>query len=299
MMVFAEVSAAAPYELIDLATPYATLWDETRDLPAPARVERFKQRFDTLLPGFFDAERVGWMSAAQYDAAILASFEDFPAIRARFTAATAGLAKLLAPAHESFKKSFPDLRPIGPIYVVHSLGEFDGGTRAVAGRNRLMFGADVIARVHGFANERPFFHHELFHVYHAQFFTECERMWCALWMEGLATFAAQQLNPQATDAELLLTSPRPIRPEVERDRGTAVCAVAMRLDSTDAADYSALFSNGPAVRDLPPRAGYYVGYLLAREAARDRPLIERAHLDGPAARAAVNAALAQLAVCGS
>jgi hypothetical protein len=289
---------AAPYEVVDLATPYASFWDETRNLTSPQRVAAFKTRFNLLLPGFFTAGRVGWVTDEQYDAAIANALEKFPAIRERFTATTRDFAGLLAPAYESFARAFPDLRPVGPIYIVHSLGEFDGGTRPVSGVTRLMFGADVIAQLHDFPDERPFFHHELFHVYHAQFFEECDEVWCALWSEGLATLAAKRLDPQATDAELLLSSPRPIRPEVERDRKAAVCAVAKRLDSKDAADYGSLFSSGPALAGLPPRVGYFVGFLTAEEAARGRSLPELAHLDAAAARAVVVAALGRLADCG-
>jgi hypothetical protein len=46
-----------------------------------------------------------------------------------------------------------------------------------------------------------------------------------------------------------------------------VCAVATRLSSTDSADYASLFSNGSPIEKLPPRFGYYVGYLVATEAA--------------------------------
>jgi hypothetical protein len=116
-------------------------------------------------------------------------------------------------------------------------------------------------------------------------------------MEGLATVAAQNLNPRASDAELLLSSPRAIRPEVERNRAAAVCAVAERLNSSGAADYAALFSDGQSGIDLPPRFGYFVGYLVAKEAARKRPLRELAHLDNSAARKVVDAALARLASC--
>jgi hypothetical protein len=288
-----------PYELVDLATPYATFWGESQALATPDRVAAFKARFEELLPGFFTAQRVGWMTEAQYDDSIARSFAKFPEIRARYTAATSGFAQLLSPAHARFTKAFRDLRPVGTIYLIHSLGEFDGGTRAVAGVNHLVFGADVIAQVHDFPDEQPFFHHELFHVYHSQFFSECEQMWCALWTEGLAVAAAQHLNPHASDAELLLGSPRPIRPEVDRNRTAAVCQVAARLNSADPADYSALFSDGPAGNELPPRFGYYVGYLVAKEAARKRPIRVLAHLDNAAARDVVTAALGRLATCGS
>jgi hypothetical protein len=292
----APAPAPAPYELVDLASSYASFWDETRAMPAAERLTAFKARFDALLPGFFVARRAG-IPDEQYDAAITRSFERFPAIRERFTAIVTGFPGLLGPAHESFARAFPDLQPIGPIYLVHGLGEFDGGTRQVAGHTRLLFGADAMAQLHDFADEQPFFHHELFHVHHARFFRECEEAWCALWSEGLAVFVAQQLNPRATDAELLLSSPRPIRAEVERNRVAAICAAAARLDSKDAADYAALFSNGPAPEGLPPRAGYFIGYLVAKEAAKNASLADLAHLDNEAAHELVAATLARLARC--
>lgn len=297
IVVSAAAATSTPYELVDLASTYATFWDESQDMPAAERVAAFKSRFETSLPGFFTAERVGWMTSAEYDAAIIRSFEQFPGIRKRFTTVTSGFAELLAPAYDRFARAFTDLRPIGPIYVVHSVGEFDGGTRKVTGQNRLVFGVDVVAQVHDFSNETPFFHHELFHVYHAQFFSGCDEMWCALWSEGLATLAAQRLNPGATDAELLLTSPRPIRPEIERDRNAAICAVAARISSTDSADYASLFSNGSRIANLPLRFGYYVGLLVATEAEKSRSLTELAHLENQSARDLVATSLAQLAPC--
>ena len=78
-----------------------------------------------------------------------------------------------------------------------------------------MFGADVIARVHGDRDVRPFFHHELFHLLHGRTFSDCGALWCALWNEGLATFVAHRLNPAASDDQLLLTQPVPLRAAVE------------------------------------------------------------------------------------
>lgn len=132
-----------------------------------------------------------------------------------------------------------------------------------------------------------------------QFFLGCEETWCALWAEGLATLVAHRLNPGATDAQLLLTSPKPLRPEVEKDRRAAVCAVASRLDSKNADDFGGLFSSGPEINGLPPRFGYYVGYLVAEEAAKGQTLVQLAHLDQKSAREVVNASLKQLATCVS
>jgi hypothetical protein len=73
--------------------------------------------------------------------------------------------------------------------------------------------------------------------------------------------------------------------------------VSKLLDSKDPADYAGLFSSGPVMPGLPPRVGYFVGYLVAEEAARDRSVMKLAHLDNAAAREVVNVALRRLARC--
>src|SRR5262249_54089316 len=158
--------------------------------------------------------------------------EQFPERRATFLHAAANFQAMLDPAITSFTETFPDFRNIGRIYLVHSLGEMDGGTREINGRSYFIFGADVIARYHTSDNERPFFHHELLHVYHAQFFSDCDPVWCSLWQEGLAVYVSEQLNPGATDAQMSLTIPEPIRPAVDANPQRAICAVSAVLLST-------------------------------------------------------------------
>src|SRR5687768_17607133 len=68
----------APYELVDLATPYTTFWDETRNLPTAERVAAFKKRFDELLPGFFSIERASWTTSEKYDRALVRAVSGDP-----------------------------------------------------------------------------------------------------------------------------------------------------------------------------------------------------------------------------
>lgn len=282
----------------DLATEYGRFFDGTEGMEGGARVDAFKAHFATRFPGFYDAERVkSFVTPAGYDAMIARSFESFPGLRPRYERTTRSFTAMLDPARDAFVGAFPDFRPMNDIYLLHSLGEMDGGLRTIGGRRYLVFGADVMARLYAPGEERPFFHHELFHVYHAQFFEGCDAVWCALWSEGLAVRASEFLNPGATDASLLLEMPRPIRPEVEARRRDAVCAVRARLDSTSADDHAPLFTGRKEVDGLPPRFAYYVGYLVAREAGRTRSMTELARLRVEDARPVLDAALASLAIC--
>ena len=161
----------------------------------------------------------------------------------------------------------------------------------------LLFGADVIARLHMGHDIRPFFHHELFHLYHQRRFTSCEAVWCGLWTEGLAVYVAKSLNPKATDEDLLLTQPEPLRPAVDRNRDLAVCTVVAQLDSKDETIGAALFSSGRLRPELPPRFGYFVGYLAAGEMGRTSSPKQLASMTPAQVRPALEAALRRLATC--
>jgi hypothetical protein len=206
---------------------------------------------------------------------------------------------LIGPAQRSFETAFGPMRGYPPIYLVNSLGEFDGGTRDLPEGNRLMFGADVIDKLYKDKPIKPFFHHELFHLYHHRTFKECEQMWCNLWSEGLAVYVASKLNSRADDAALLLSFPVPLRPAVEDHRSEAICAVRSRLNSTDPKDYGPLFAGGGkgVSPDLPPRFAYYVGYLVAQDLGHTRSLKQLAAMDNDQVKPLVESSLKRMADC--
>jgi hypothetical protein len=288
------------YELTDLTGAYVAFFDRTQGLATDARVAGFKADVGARFPGFYDAARmadIAGMTLAQYDSEIAGSFANFPERRDAFVLTAASFQSMLRPAIDSFVRTFNDFRTLGRIALVHSLGEMDGGTRDLGGQSWLVFGADVMARLYPPGGERPFFHHELFHVYHAQFFRDCDPLWCALWKEGLAVHVSEQLNPGATDSDLLLTSPVPIRAGVDSHLAHTVCAIRVRLDSTALEEYASFFYGNSSFEDLPPRSGYYIGYLAAKQAGETHSLSELAHFNQPQARAVLESALAALATC--
>ena len=291
-------SQAAGPALIDLTDDFDAFWQRTQTLESPDRVRAFFTDMDRLLPGFFRASRVGVEQPA-YDRHIANGIAAYPRQRSGISEVSRRFAALFAPARASFERSFGPIPATRPIYLIHSFGEMDGGTRSLPGGSTLIFGADVIARLHLAHDIQPFFHHELFHVYHFTRFTTCEQIWCSLWAEGLATYVAQRLNPRATDAELLLEVPSPIRAAVEANKAEAVCAVLARLDSTGGPDSDALFSFRRMNERLPPRFGYYVGYLVAADLGRSRSLPALARLQARQLRPLIERSLRVMAPCGT
>lgn len=283
-------------ELVDLTDDFAEVWDRTQGLDDAARIAAFRARFDPVIPGFYSHERHG-LPEERYRALFAGALKRFPETRAATTEMARRFATLLEPAQRSFEREFGPMTGFRPIYLVDSLGEFDGGMRTLGGKGHLMFGADVMARVYAGKDIRPFFHHELFHLHHTRTFQDCAKLWCNLWNEGLATYVAHRLNPRATDAELLLTEPEPLRPAVEKNRREAICTALAGLDSQDGRLNQALFSSGRLNERLPGRFGYYVGYLVAAEAGRSRSLVELANLPNEAVRPLVEASLRALETC--
>jgi hypothetical protein len=302
LAVYAQAGAAPPvrdpeYSFTDLTGDYTRFFDRTAMLGESERVAAFKSDVIPLLADFYGKARFPDRTEEQFDARIARSFANFATIREQYTRIATAFQSMLNPALDKFRRTFPDMHALPPVYLLHSLGEMDGGTRELGGRVVLIFGADVMARAHDFVDEEPFLDHELFHVYHQHYFPGCEEVWCGLWSEGLAVYVAQQMNPQSSDSQLLLTQPEPIRAEVDVHLNESVCAARKRLSSKQESDMEALFSFKRLSANIPPRAGYYIGFLAAKQAAKTRSLVELAHLSPAQVRPVLEQALDALAPC--
>jgi hypothetical protein len=274
-------AAATPSEpppasiiVLDIANDYVTFWDATQALPVPERVAWFKRDVAPKFPEFYGVERFdGRITQERQDARIASAIEGFGPMRDAFRAKAASFARDMAAAMPSFLEAFPDFKPDVTVYLLHALGEMDGGTRTLAKRDYLIFGVDGIVRYHTRSREAAFFHHELFHVHHGTLFGDCGAVWCGLWQEGLAVHVASELNPGATPAELMLAIPAGLIPDTERQLVASLEQLTAVLDSTDRKHIAGLFTGGEADgTGLPARRGYYLGLLVAREVANGRDL---------------------------
>lgn len=270
-----------PAHYTDLTARFSRFVDETSGIEKSARVALFHTEMDPLIPGFY-APRFG-TTQAQYDARIARELEAFGEVRARYEKVQRDFPAAFDAGIQHFRKVFRDFTPNVPIYLLHSIGEMDGGTRVLNGRIHLVFGADVIARIHESDELTAFLDHELFHVENGKYFADCEQVWCLLWAEGLATYAAKVMNPGADDRQLLLTSPKPIRAAVDANWSAALCFTRGRLFSSDSADLEALFVGGSGETQFPERFGYYVGLRVIEELGGRYSLVKLARM--PSAKA--------------
>ena len=288
--------AAPPYT--DLSQAFVDFYDRTEGLDDAARLAAFKSDVAPLYPAFYSMRG---RTEEQQDRLILANIQRFPELREKYLQVQHAFPAAYAGAIVHFRRFFPGSTVSLPTYFLHSLGEMDGGTRELEGKTVMIFGADGIARYHTPETVGPFFDHELFHVEHGAYFPECEPVWCALWIEGLATAAAELMNPGIDDAGLMLTTPRPIKVEIDADWPAALCLMRARLDSTTPGDYRGMFMGGTSEQAYPPRWGYYVGYRLAQRSLRGHSLADLAHLPPasaePLVRAELDAMIAEAGGC--
>jgi len=280
---------APPYHA--LTHEFARFYDHTVKMPEAARVALFRKRFDRLFPGFY--EPAPGQSEAEFDRQVARSLSGFAAIRPQYERVERDFPAAYARAMAHFRTFFPGFRPTLPVWFIHSLGRMDGGARTMRGKTYMIFGADVIARIHSDGTIGPFLDHELFHVENSRWFKDCvpeTTVWCALWQEGGATYAASQMNPGADDHALMLDQPKPIRAAVDADWRTALCTTKRDFDAATRKAYANYFFAGSGGR-FPARWGYYVGYRLMQRIGKAHSLGEIDHMDHRAARAALTSAL--------
>lgn len=287
------VPAAAPAAVSLLPQFDAFALQHAGDKPAN-RVAAFQREFAPVLPDFYAPRSRTEEGYARLVAETLAAY---PARRDKILAVGKAFDARLATASARFRQFFPDFALTMPVYLLHSLGEMDGGTRTINGRTALIFGADIIAQIHDDSTIGPLFDHELFHTYHLAYFPECGQVWCNLWTEGLAVYVAARLNPGISDRALLLDSPVPLRPAVDAQLAFALQTVRAALDDREGVTAERLFQGGDdrgERQPLPRRYGYYVGYRMVERLAGERSLESLAKMPPEAVRPLIEQTLKEM-----
>ena len=284
---------------------YAKLYAETRMLTPKARGDAFVERYaaahpDFYLPGMFGNVTEQKARAERYfDPRQRRQFPGFPPLTDDRVLA---LAKTVGPQflaeQKRFAETFPDFACGTEVEFAPSLMVFDGHADLVKGKKYLLFGVDMIAMIHGPDDMPTVFDHELFHLYHLQVLTGQppegqDPTWWSMWVEGLATYVSQRMNP-ARDAQQVLVFPSDMvaRMKTQESRGAR-----LMLDDIDktGADASRWFDTGNSVEGLPQRAGYYYGYLFARSIGAGKSLPDLARLPPALVHAQAVAFLKKLA----
>jgi hypothetical protein len=219
--------------------------------------------------------------------------------RQEVTAAEQYLAANVPAYMQEFRRTFPDYRCDFTFYIAPSFGNMDGSAATVNGQHRIIFAPDVIPRYHRLNELKVLIDHEIFHIYHHQatgvFGADEEAIptiEAALWSEGLATFVSWRMNSGVSlDIALL----QPGIPEGARAHMSTIAAELLgHLEERSKSTYARYFEGGKQLEGYPPRAGYYVGVLIAKDLSKRYTLRQLARLKGSVLHDAIVAKLQQL-----
>jgi len=255
------------YTVINLADDFYSVYQSSKNVSSEKRTELFTQHFTSQFAPFYNNKD------------FVKSIESFSEIEEVYLLKNKLLSKKLNGSMESFITTFPDFKSETPIYILHSLGRFNGATRDLNGKSYLMFGMDFMAKYHSWQNDTPFFHHELFHVHHENFFQCNDELWCSLWAEGLATYVSHQLNSSASNDELMLNIPENMIENIHSKLLYSLTDLKTKFYSKESEVYSSFFNFRKDATNLPYRRGYYLGYLLAQEIGKNYSIEELAKME--------------------
>ncbi|MHB8721132.1 MAG: DUF2268 domain-containing putative Zn-dependent protease [Steroidobacteraceae bacterium] len=294
------VPIARACEFIDAYSAVAKLAADTAASSAADQLRAFQTQVIARFPGLYDASVLGLSAGARLDAAILASLAAARESRTRVQLLHQ-LEVQISRASKDFA-AFRDFRCDFPIYMADTLGQLDGAGRRVAGRPALVFGIGNLDVEQSSISLPTLIAHELFHRYHFEAagfsddLADRQPIWQVLWVEGLATYASQVLNPGVTTSEALV-----LPKDLEQRAAPMIRVLAADLlqhsDEVNSDVFTTYFTYGReevAQRGLPSRSGYYVGYVVAQRIAQRHSLNDLAHLRGPSLRREIGVVLQQL-----
>ncbi len=255
-------------EVTNLMPIFWTFWDAARDMPPAEQLALFNKIVRTLNGDVYSAIFQSVNNAGvDADGILSASFARSKSVDKAMRDISQTLAQTLPDHLARFRHAFPDFACSTPVVIVYSGGAFDGALRTVNGRSTLLFGVDVMA----FIDNPPtvLMAHELFHVHHQNIVqTKEPRFFWHMWREGLATYVGRQLN---MDLDEQRGCCMPSMAPAERVAAALLIESLPVLDSENRIDHARYFFGGQPTA-LAPRAGYYLGYVVARELGKTRSL---------------------------
>jgi hypothetical protein len=194
-----------------------------------------------------------------------------------------------------FLATFPDQVAGAPVWLLPSLGQFNGFGRVWQRRPSLWFGIDGIVMLQGpDANLSVLFDHEAFHLYFMQVGPRepSSPLWYRIWGEGLAIFVSARLNANASRGDLLMSEALAATTAAELRQAAAT--LLPLLDARDRTTHDR-FLAADVSDGLPARIGYLLGWQAIDAVAGGTPLPTLAKLRSPDARAMLTAGLERLA----
>jgi hypothetical protein len=263
-----------------LTDDFLNFYASSKDSPDDQKIKNFKSEVYDKAPLIYDNlyNDIKWIGQVP-DTWLLRYVNEFSGIEKNFRELSGKLNIQFDSSLSEFQRAFPDFKPDFDVCILHSLGIRAGGPVEIKGKTVLMFGVDQMAKYFAFQNFKPFFQHELAHIYHSQHFTPVNNdkysngaVYNFLWREGLAVYTSGVLNPGAGEIEIFMVDSLP--QQTNRVMQVIARDLVENLYSTDQKLIEKYFWTSSKDTDIPKTAGYYMGYYVVKEMAEDYSLTE-------------------------
>ncbi|MBS1972336.1 MAG: hypothetical protein JSU04_18665 [Bdellovibrionales bacterium] len=293
---------AAPYALVNMGPEFKTFVGQYRNSSSDEKWAGWKA-FESKYPVYFD---VGLCPASDSGCELKKKtrldmlFTEMPKFESQMWDLFDRADALTAVQFGRFKNAFPDLQEDTPIVFMPSLLSFNGkGVDLPNGKAALLIGVDFTSmRGHDLD---VLFSHEFFHVYQFAKLQGKEKfvtMSSPLWFEGFATWISTYLNPNASEAAVLMNTeladycvtPGNIKKMAQEYLGLYLVG---HDDQKYSDTYKEWFTASGTIQ--PQRRGYCLGLAVIREVMKTKSLAEVTGLDEKGFNPLVAKALADLA----
>lgn len=258
------------FPVVNVMPAFWQAWDSTEGQPIDNRVEKFKDLVVKPNMDVYDFDE--FANTVSNNNALARYLNSLQPQISQMREISDNLPQLIDDAEVSFAKQLPDFDSSRIIvYFMPSLGVFDGQTHDIGQKVGVLFGVDGIAQNdEDQENIGVDVAHELFHVYqyeaHPGARSDQAHLWEAVWIEGSAAYASQQLTPGATEAQALGAVFKQTTPD---ERKQLACDLLDDWNTRNPSIMATYLQAGAGERSMPARSGYLLGYLTAQDFARN------------------------------
>jgi hypothetical protein len=287
--------AETTYQVINVGPAFEKFWNLAEGQPFERQLRLWNEIVEKPFQPFYDSmvwqkkEDPHWEE--RKNRRLKEMFGKYPALYPRMTANFNSFDRTLSAQIKKFKNTFPEAAFHLPIYAAPTAtfnGKGGENGDSSDGKTVLAFGIDMMTE---FDNDPDvLYSHELFHIYHTdaigmneKVFLGEGRLTLPLWLEGLATYVSQQMNPAAPMASVLMDKELP---NVTDDQVQVLAEMFLKNAEEKAFDdkkpeiYKKWFAIDPKYnvgKGLPARCGYLLGLRVAQELAKTHSLTEMGH----------------------
>jgi hypothetical protein len=286
---------ADAYRIVNVADDFQAYYQSGRDKDSNQRLALWDAMLESKHPVFFqDAiyRRKTGADRDRYKQDCINRFWDEVAPHMdRIAAFNQGIEERIQTVVAEFKKHLPGFSPQTDFFVTISFS-FRGKAVTVGGRDVLAVGLEFFENP-----DSPQFEitlaHELFHLYHFQFFSAGGGLYRSLWAEGLATYASAVVVPGHRQSTYLgftgqkMNQCYDLLPLLAAD-------LRKHMGENDHRLQRLYFGAEPNNTKVPPEAGYYVGLLIIQNLANKIPLDDMARMPAKQVFGLLEKELAQL-----